>query len=85
MLNLRLRDGPAAAERLLDALSIPYVAPSLGGVKTLVLQPSTTSHVGLRPEERRRLGITDELVRVSCGIEHADDLIEDFRLALEQA
>jgi cystathionine gamma-synthase/cystathionine gamma-lyase/cystathionine beta-lyase len=85
MLNLRLRGGPAAAERLMAALSIVYVAPSLGGVETLVLRPSTTSHAGLRPEERHRLGITDELVRVSCGIEHADDLIEDFRQALEAA
>jgi cystathionine beta-lyase/cystathionine gamma-synthase len=85
MLNFRLRGGPVAAERVMAALSIAYVAPGLGGVETLVLRPSTTSHAGLRPEERYRLGITDELLRVSCGIEHADDLIEDFRQALEQA
>jgi cystathionine beta-lyase/cystathionine gamma-synthase len=83
MLSLRLDTGAEAAERLLSRLRIPYVAPSLGGVETLVTRPATTSHAGMSPDERERLGITDDLIRVSCGIESAGDLIGDFAEALE--
>jgi cystathionine beta-lyase/cystathionine gamma-synthase len=62
---------------------LPAVAPSLGGVETLVTRPSLTSHSGLSPEDRRRLGISDELIRLSVGIEATQDLIEDFQQALE--
>ncbi len=82
MLSLRLRGGEEAAETLLDALRLPYVAPSLGGVETLITRPATTSHAGMRPEDRERLGITADLIRVSCGIEGEQDLIADFAQAL---
>ena len=82
MLSLRLRGGEEAAEILLDALRLPYVAPSLGGVETLITRPATTSHAGMRPEDRERLGITADLIRVSCGIEGRQDLIADFAQAL---
>jgi cystathionine beta-lyase/cystathionine gamma-synthase len=82
MLSLRLRGGEAAALGLLDALRLPYVAPSLGGVETLITRPATTSHAGMRPQDRERLGITDDLIRVSCGIEGEQDLIADFDQAL---
>jgi cystathionine gamma-synthase/cystathionine gamma-lyase/cystathionine beta-lyase len=82
MLSLRLRGGEAAAEVLLDALRLPYAAPSLGGVESLITRPAATSHAGMRPEDRERLGITDDLVRVSCGIEGQQDLIADFDQAL---
>ena len=82
MLSLRLRGGEEAAEILLDALRLPYVAPSLGGVETLITRPATTSHAGMRPEDRERLGITPDLIRVSCGIEGQQDLIADFSQAL---
>ena len=82
MLSLRLKGGAAAAERLLAAVRIPFVAPSLGGVETLITQPAKSSHAGMKREDRDRLGVTDDLVRVSCGIESADDLVEDFRQAL---
>jgi cystathionine gamma-synthase/cystathionine gamma-lyase/cystathionine beta-lyase len=85
MLSLRLRGGAAAAERVLNSLRLATVAPSLGGVETLVTRPATTSHAGLSPEDRRKLGVTDDLVRVSCGIEAPEDLVEDFRQALEAA
>jgi cystathionine gamma-synthase/cystathionine gamma-lyase/cystathionine beta-lyase len=84
MLSFRLKGGLAAAERLLAALEIPYVAPSLGGVETLITRPALTSHAGMSREERERIGVTDDLVRLSCGIESADDLLEDFRAALEK-
>jgi cystathionine beta-lyase/cystathionine gamma-synthase len=82
MLSLRLRGGEAAAQALLDAVQLPYVAPSLGGVETLITRPATTSHAGMSPEDRERLGITADLIRVSCGIEGTQDLIADFDHAL---
>lgn len=83
MLSMRLAGGTAAVERFLARLTIPYVAPSLGGVETLVTQPALTSHAGMSPEGRQRLGVTDDLVRISCGVEHPDDLVGDFRSALD--
>jgi len=59
------------------------VAPSLGGVETLITRPASTSHSGMSPEDRHRLGITDSLIRVSIGIEATDDLIDDFNQALK--
>jgi cystathionine gamma-synthase/cystathionine gamma-lyase/cystathionine beta-lyase len=85
MLSFRLRGGSSAVERLLARLEIPYHAPSLGGVETLIVRPAASSHAGLPPEERRRIGVTDDLLRVSCGIEHVDDLLADFRQALDAA
>jgi cystathionine gamma-synthase/cystathionine gamma-lyase/cystathionine beta-lyase len=82
MLSLRLRDGEAAAQALLDAVKLPFVAPSLGGVESLITRPATTSHAGMSPEDRERLGITADLIRVSCGIEGTQDLIADFGQAL---
>jgi cystathionine beta-lyase/cystathionine gamma-synthase len=82
MLSLRLAGGAEAARRLLASVRIPFCAPSLGGVESLITQPAFSSHAGLKPEDRERLGITDDLVRVSCGIENSDDLIDDFKQAL---
>jgi cystathionine beta-lyase/cystathionine gamma-synthase len=84
MLSLRPAGGVDAAEALLDALRIPYVAPSLGGVETLATRPAVTSHAGMTPADRERVGITDDLIRVSTGIEDADDLIKDFEQALHK-
>jgi cystathionine beta-lyase/cystathionine gamma-synthase len=85
MLSLRLHGGAAAAQRLLEALTIPTVAPSLGGVESLATLPAQTSHAGMTPEEREHIGVTDDLVRVSCGIEGTQDLVTDFAQALEVA
>jgi len=85
MLSLELAGGLGATDRFMHALTIPAVAPSLGGVESLVTRPALTSHSDLPPEERRALGITDSLVRVSVGIEAADDLVEDFEQALSRA
>jgi cystathionine beta-lyase/cystathionine gamma-synthase len=83
MLSFELRGGVEAAERFMQKASIPLVAPSLGGVETLITLPATTSHSGLSPEERRRIGISDGLIRLSVGIEAVEDLIQDFLGALE--
>ena len=68
--------------KVANAAGIAFVAPSLGGVHTLVMRPARVSHAGLTPEERERLGISDRLIRVSVGIESADDLCADFEQAL---
>jgi cystathionine beta-lyase/cystathionine gamma-synthase len=85
MISARLHGGAPAADRMLEALQIPTNAPSLGGVETLITQPVKTSHAGMRPEDRERIGITDDLVRISVGIEDAEDLVADFDQALEAA
>jgi cystathionine gamma-synthase len=68
--------------RFIDACRLPYIAPSLGGVETLIEMPAIMSFWDRSPEERSELGITDSLVRLSCGIEDADDLIADLERAL---
>lgn len=78
MLSFELKGGVRAAERFLQKTTLATVAPSLGGVETLVTRPATTSHAGMSPEDRQRLGISDSLVRLSVGIEATEDLIEDF-------
>ena len=85
MLSFEIRGGGAAAKRMLEHLTVPIVAPSLGGVETLITIPAMTSHAGLSTEERRQLGISDNLVRLSVGIENAEDLIADFEQALASA
>jgi cystathionine beta-lyase/cystathionine gamma-synthase len=82
MVACELVGGAAAADRFVQALEVVTYAPSLGGVETLVTLPARTSHAGLSPEERRASGIADSLVRISVGIEHIDDLLEDVQQAL---
>jgi cystathionine beta-lyase/cystathionine gamma-synthase len=83
MLSFELKGGVGAAEHFLQKTTLATVAPSLGGVETLVTRPATTSHAGMSSEDRQRLGISNSLVRVSVGIEATEDLIEDFAHALE--
>ena len=82
MLSFELKGGVKAAEEFMNRTSIPVIAPSLGGVETLLTLPSTTSHAGMNPEDRRALGISDGLIRMSVGIEAPEDIIEDFEDAL---
>ncbi len=70
------------AMRFIDATTIPYQAPSLGGVESLIELPVTMSFWDKPKEERLALGITDSLVRYACGIENADDIIADIEQAL---
>ncbi|MDA3624806.1 PLP-dependent transferase [Saccharopolyspora sp. WRP15-2] len=84
MLSLRLTGGAPAAQSLIDALEIPYDAPSLGGVESLITRPAVTSHAGMSRADREALGITDDLVRISVGIENTEDLIADFTRALTE-
>lgn len=82
MLSFELTGGTAAATQLEEAAELPIVGPSLGGLETLMTRPARTSHAGLSPEQRRAAGISDGLIRMSVGIEHADDLIADLEAAL---
>ncbi len=84
MLSFEIKGDVAAAERFLKALTIPIVAPSLGGVESLATRPATTSHVGIPREERLKMGISDALIRLSVGIEAVEDLVEDLGRALER-
>jgi cystathionine beta-lyase/cystathionine gamma-synthase len=82
MLSFEVKGGMEAAERFMKKTTIPVVAPSLGGIETLLTRPATTSHAGLTPEERRKAGISDGLIRMSVGIESPEDTIDDFKQAL---
>jgi cystathionine gamma-synthase len=73
-----------AAIRFTDACQLPYIAPSLGGVESLVEMPVLMSYWDYPPAERQAYGITDSLIRLACGIEDADDLIADLDQALER-
>jgi cystathionine gamma-synthase len=68
--------------KFIDSLRLPYIAPSLGGVESLVEQPTVISYWDYGAEERARLGIKDNLVRFSCGIENYEDIAEDVFQAL---
>ncbi len=72
-----------AASRVVDACRIPQIAPSLGGVESLIEQPALMSFYELTTEERLMVGIKDNLIRYSVGIEDAEDLISDLAAALE--
>jgi methionine-gamma-lyase len=78
-----VKGGEAEAFRLLDALQVIKLAVSLGGTETLMSHPASTTHSGVAKQTRDRLGITDALIRISVGIEDADDLIADLAAALE--
>lgn len=69
----------------LDSLKIFTDGASLGGVESLIGHSASTSHRAVPPEQRKKLGVLDNLIRVSLGIEDGDDLVEDFRQALEKA
>jgi cystathionine gamma-synthase len=81
---LRDADWRATAD-VVDAVRIPRIAPSLGGVESLIEQPLVMSYYQLTPEDRAKFGIPDNMIRLSCGIENADDLIADLAQALDRA
>ncbi len=80
--SLYLKGGEAEAFRFLDALKIAKLAVSLGGTETLASHPAAMTHLSVPQDRKDALGIGDNLVRISVGVENADDLIADFRQAL---
>lgn len=85
MLSLDLEGGEAAVRAFVDGLRCFTLAESLGGVESLVAHPATMTHAAMAPEARAAAGIGDGLLRLSVGIEHAEDLVEDIRAALARA
>jgi cystathionine gamma-synthase len=84
VVTFEVRGDLDTTSRLVDAVRIPIIAPSLGGVETLIEQPALMSYYEFSTEERLAVGIKDNLVRLSLGIEDADDLIADVEQALEK-
>jgi cystathionine beta-lyase/cystathionine gamma-synthase len=83
LLAFDLAGGLEAGRCFVEAVQIAQLATSLGGPETLVTHPASTTHVGLLPEELAEAEITPGTVRVSAGLEHPDDLVADFRRALD--
>jgi methionine-gamma-lyase len=80
--SIDIRGGQTDAFRVLNALRIFKLAVSLGGTESLASHPASTTHSGVPAEIRKRVGVTDGLIRLSIGIEHPDDLIADLAQAL---
>jgi cystathionine gamma-synthase len=77
-----VKGGRGAASRLVDAVKIPKIAASLGGVESLIEQPAIMSYSELSPEELAKIGIDPALIRLALGIEDSNDLVRDFERAL---
>lgn len=82
MMSLEIKGGFSEVERLVSRLKTIVLAESLGGVESLLCYPTKMTHGALPPEERLKRGIKDNLVRLSVGIEHIDDLRADLAYAL---
>src|SRR5438105_2035356 len=79
-----IKGGKAGAFRFQDALKLVRISNNLGDAKSLITHPATTTHQRLTPAARAELGITDGMVRLSCGLEHPDDVCEDLLAALDK-
>lgn len=73
----------AVLENVIDKIQLPILAVSLGGVESILSHPATMSHACLSQEEREKQGVTNNLLRLSCGIEDVEDLLEDLKQALQ--
>jgi O-succinylhomoserine sulfhydrylase len=84
LIAFEIKGGKAGAFRFLNGLSLIGITNNLGDAKSLITHPTTTTHQRLTPEQRAELGIGDGLVRLSIGLEHVDDFIDDLLGALEK-
>jgi cystathionine gamma-synthase len=82
VVSFEIDGGLQTTSAFVDHLRIPYIAPSLGGVETLIEQPALMSYYEMSSEERAAIGISDQLIRLSLGVEDAEDLIADLDQAL---
>jgi len=85
MVSFEVNGGLEAVQRLVNALQCFTLAESLGGVESLIAHPATMTHASMDEAARATAGIEDSLLRLSVGIEHADDLVADLRAALDDA
>jgi O-succinylhomoserine sulfhydrylase len=82
--SFEIKGGKEGAFRFLNGLSLIQITNNLGDSKSLITHPMTTTHQRLTPEQRAELGIGDGLVRLSCGLEHQDDILADLMTALDK-
>lgn len=85
MLNFGVKGGMEAGKKFIDSVRLASLLANVGDAKTLVIHPGSTTHQQLSDEEQTMSGVSSDLVRVSVGIEHIDDIIEDFDQALRSA
>ena len=85
VLSFGIRGGSIAAQRFIDSVELASHLANVGDAKTLVIHPASTTHQQLNAEEQQSAGVTDDLIRVSVGIEHIDDIIADFETAFARA
>ena len=85
MLSFDIKGGEKEAFRFLNALKLVKLAVSLGGTESLAEHPSSMTHAGVDPDYRKRMAISEKMIRISIGVEHADDLIWDLDQALDKA
>lgn len=85
ILSFGIKGGREAGARFIDALQMILRLVNIGDAKSLACHPATTTHRQLNPEELKSAGVSEDLVRISVGIEHVDDIIADINQALEQA
>ncbi|MFN4144898.1 MAG: trans-sulfuration enzyme family protein [Runella sp.] len=83
IVTIELEGGFERISRLMKALKIPSLSSNLGDTRTIITNPFTTTHSKLKPDEKAALGITEGLIRISVGLEHIEDLIEDFTQATQ--
>ena len=84
MLWFEVKGGVRAGKKLMDSVKLCTLAENLGSVETLITHPVTMTHADVEAAERKRVGITDGLVRLSVGLEDVEDLIADLRAALDK-
>jgi len=85
MISFELTGGIPAGKTVMNSVKLCQLAESLGSVDTMITHPATMTHAEVPKEDREQRGLTDGLVRISVGIEHIDDIIDDLEQALEKA
>ena len=85
IMSFGIKGGHAAGARFIDALQLILRLVNIGDAKSLACHPASTTHRQLGPEELKSAGVTDDMVRLSIGIEHIDDILDDIRQALDAA
>jgi len=85
ILTMTVKGGLQRAQRFIDKLQMISITPNLGDSRSIVTHPASTTHSKLSAEERQQVGITDGLIRLSVGLEHYEDILQDVERALEQS
>ncbi|MBI3335971.1 PLP-dependent transferase [Candidatus Peregrinibacteria bacterium] len=83
LLAFEVEGGIAEAAKVVEALTFIPIAPHLGDIRTMAIHPASTTHSPMPPKDRLKHGITDNLIRISIGMEHPEDIVDDLRQALD--